>query len=139
MKVTSTQKPSVLVSSIALIIGIICICASAFGLFWLSKIIPGLYTLISENDYSFLKHTIIFHLLWLIFFFSLLMTGVKLIYSAINKKTTDLVPGTTLYFLGASLVVIGLFYLVTGEMVFAGISLIAGLLCIYFEGAYEIT
>ena len=55
-----------------------------------------------------------------------------------KKRSKDLVPGLTLYFLGASLVVIGLFYLVFQQYPHASIALIAGVLCIYLEGSTEI-
>lgn len=71
-------------------------------------------------------------------FISLLITGIKLLISALNKRTKDLVPGMPLYFLGASLVIIGLFYMVFGEYTYALISIIAGALCIYVEGTSEI-
>jgi len=73
-----------------------------------------------------------------VFFLSLLLTGIKLLISALNKRTKDLVPGVALYFLGASLVIIGLFYLVFGQFVYAVISIVAGTLCIYVEGTTEI-
>ncbi len=134
-----TMPASTLFSSITMLIGIVCICISAIGIFWLSKIIPGLYEAVVNDGYSFMKNSVIFHLLWLIFFISLFITGVKLIISAINKRTTDLVPGLTLYFVGASLVVIGLFYLIFQETTYALMAIIIGILCIYFEGAAEIT
>ena len=86
-----------------------------------------------------MKNSVVFHLLWLVFFASVLVAGIRLIISAVNKRTTDLVPGHSLYFVGASLVVIGLFYVVFQEMAYAAITIIAGILCIYFEGAAEIT
>ncbi len=136
---TTAPTASPLFSGITLLIGIICISAAAIGIFWISKILPGLYASLSEDGYSFMKNAIIFHAVWLVFFLSLLLTGIKLIISAINKRTTDLVPGLPLYFVGASLVVIGLFYLIFQQTTYAIIAIVAGILCIYFEGAVEIT
>ena len=134
----STANASSLFSGLTFIVGIICTGISAIGIFWLSKIIPGIYHTLAENGFSFMSNSILFHIIWVVFFLSLLLTGIKLLISALNKRTKDLVPGMPLYFLGASLVIIGLFYLVFGQFVYAVISIIAGTLCIYIEGTTEI-
>ena len=133
------SQASLLFSSLTLLIGILCVSAAVFGIFWLSKILPGLYTSVVGDGYAFMRNSVVFHLLWLVFFVGVLVVGIRLIISAIKKRTTDLVPGHSLYFVGASLVVIGLFYVVFEEMAYAAIAIIAGILCIYFEGAAEIT
>lgn len=138
-KQDSKTKASGLFSGITMLIGIICISAAVIGGYWLSKILPGLYSSIVDSGYSFMKNSVVFHLLWLVFFLSLLVTGVKLIISAVNKRTTDLVPGLPLYFAGASLVIIGLFYLVFQQIAYAITAIVVGTLCIYFEGTAEIT
>lgn len=135
----STPKASILFSAVTMLIGIVCISTSAVGIFWLSKILPGLYSSVVDNGYSFLKSSMVFHALWLIFFLSLLVAGIKLVISAVSKRTTDLVPGLSLYFVGVSLVIIGLFYIVFQQATYAVIAIIVGIVCIYFEGAAEIT
>ncbi len=129
---------SSLQTSLTYITGIICAVAALLGLFWIVRIVPGILHTLDENGFSFISNTILFHTLWLIFFISLLITGIKLFISAMKKRTNDLVSGSTLYFLGASLVVIGLFYLVFQEYTYALIAIIAGALCIYIEGTTEI-
>ena len=131
-------KASSLFSGMTFITGIVCTGIATIGIFWLSKIIPGIFQTLSENGFSFMSNTALFHMLWVVFFVSLLITGIKLLISALNKRTKDLVPGMPLYFLGASLVIIGLFYLVVGEYAYALISIVAGALCIYVEGTSEI-
>jgi hypothetical protein len=132
------SNASSLFSGMTFITGIVCTGTAAIGIFWLSKIIPGIFQTLSENGFSFMSNTALFHMLWVVFFISLLITGIKLLISALNKRTKDLVPGMSLYFLGASLVIIGLFYMVFGEYTYALISIIAGALCIYVEGTSEI-
>ena len=134
----NTSNATSLQSGVTFLIGIICTGAAAIGLFWLSKIVPGIYHTLSENGFSFMSNSIVFHLLWVVFFISLLVTGIKLVISALNKRKKDLVPGITLYFLGASLVVIGLFYLVFEQYAYAVISIIVGTFCIYIEGTTEV-
>ena len=138
MQDARSQSASLIQIGFTFIIGVICIGASAIGIFWLSKIIPGIYLTLSQNGITFMSNSILFHLLWAIFFLSLLVTGIKLLISALNKRNKDLVPGMTLYFLGASLVIIGLFYLIFEQYVYAIASIIAGAICIYLEGATEI-
>lgn len=139
----TSQNPdipaSTLFSGATMLLGILCTSAAAIGIFWLSKILPGLYETIVQDGQTFMKNSVVFHLLWLVFFLSLLVTGIKLVISALSKRTTDLVPGLSLYFVGASLVIIGLFYLVFQQAGSAVVAIIAGSLCIYFEGAAEIT
>lgn len=139
MQNTDTSlKATTLFSGLILIIGILSTGIAAIGMFWLSKIIPGIYHTLSENGVSFMSNSVIFHLLWVVFFLSLLITGIKLLISALNKRTKDLVPGVSLYFLGASLLIIGLFYLLFGQFIYALISIIAGVLFMYIEGTTEI-
>ena len=138
MKYSPKSSASSLQSGLTFIIGVICTSAAAIGLFWLSKIIPGIYHTLMQNGLSFMSNAILFHLLWAIFFLSLLITGIKLIISALKRRRKDLVPGITLYFLGASLVIIGLFYLVFEQYTYAIVSIVAGALCIYLEGITEI-
>ncbi|MEM7401201.1 MAG: hypothetical protein AAF304_04545 [Pseudomonadota bacterium] len=132
------SKSTPLLSGIAFFFGSICIGASVFGLFWLSRIIPGIYQTLTNNGFSFMSNSFLFHLIWAVFFISLLVTGIKLLISAIKKRNKDLVSGLTLYFLGASLVVIGLFYLIFQQYTYALITIIVGALCIYLEGATEL-
>ncbi|QMU60858.1 MAG: hypothetical protein GKR92_03775 [Gammaproteobacteria bacterium] len=134
----SNPKATTWFSGLIFILGIICTGIAAVGIFWLSKIIPGIYQTLAGTDFSFMSNSVVFHLLWVVFFLSLLMTGVKLLISALNKRTTDLVPGVSLYFLGASLLIIGLFYLLFGQLIYALISIIAGTFFIYVEGTTEL-
>jgi len=134
----TTSKATPLFSGMTFITGIICSGTAAIGMFWLSRIIPGIYNTLVANGFSFMSNTLLFHIIWAVFFLSLLITGIKLLISALNKKTKDLVPGVPLYFVGASLVIIGLFYLVFGQLISASISIVAGALCIYIEGTSEI-
>ena len=138
MQVTHPQSAKPLFSALTFIIGVICIAAAAIGIFWLSKIIPGIYHTLNQNGFSFMSNSILFHLLWLVFFISLLITGIKLLISGLKKRTRDLVPGITLYFLGASLVIIGMFYFVFEQYLYMAVSIIIGALCIFLEGATEI-
>ena len=135
---SSSQSANSLQSGLTFIIGIICTAVAAIGIFWLSKIIPGIYQTLTQNGFSFMSNSVLFHLIWAIFFINLLIAGFKLINSALNKRTKDLVPGLTLYFLGASLVIIGLFYLVFEQYTYAIAAIVTGALCIYLEGLTEI-
>ncbi len=132
------SKATPFFSGMTFITGVICTGTAAIGMFWLSRIIPGIYHTLSESGFSFMSNSFLFHIVWAVFFLSLLMTGIKLLISALHKKTKDLVPGVPLYFVGASLVIISLFYLVFGQFISAFISIFAGGLCIYIEGTSEI-
>ena len=126
-------------SLLTMLLGIAFTVCAAVGIFWLSRIIPGLYSSVQSSTYSFMHNSLVFHLVWLIFFISLLIAGVRLIVSALKKRTKDLVPGLSLYFAGASLVIIGLFYLLFQQTSYAIAAILAGCVCIYAEGSAEIT
>ena len=106
----SDQKATLLFTGLTFLAGIVCIAAAVIGIYWISRIIPGIYSTLSESGFLFMSNSLVFHIVWAIFFLSLLITGIKLTISALNKRTKDLVPGVSLYFLGASLVIIGMFY-----------------------------
>ena len=89
------------------------------------------------NDYG-LTSIAIHSLIWLIFFVSLAVAGLSLLRSGFRRKRHDLVPGPTLYFLGASLVVNGLFLLVVSEYIYAMVAISAGLLFLYLEHATQV-
>ena len=138
MDTTNKNQASRIFSGVTFLIGVVSIAVSILGLFWLSKILPGLLIAVTESGYSFMKNSVIFHVVWLVFFLSLVTTGVRLIISAIKKRSTNLVPGLSLYFVGAALVIIGLFYFVFQELIYAGAAIVVGVICIYFEGSVEI-
>ena len=82
MKNTDSNASSIF-SGITFITGIICTVAAAVGMFWLSRIIPGIFQTLSENGFSFMSNAALFHILWVVFFISLLITGIKLLISAL--------------------------------------------------------
>lgn len=132
-------EASKIFSLVTMLLGLAFIIGAALGIYWLSKLIPSLYTNLQSNDYSFMQNSLIFHLVWLFFFISILVAGVRLVVSALKKQTKNLVPGLSLYFAGATLVIIGLFYLLFQQTTYAVIAILTGSLCIYAEGSTEIT
>ena len=89
------------------------------------------------NDYS-LNSIALYMLIWLVFFVSLAIAGLSLLRSGFVRRKHDLVPGPTLYFLGASLVINGLYLLVVNQFAYAGIAIAAGLVFLYLEHATHI-
>ena len=89
------------------------------------------------KDYS-LNSIALHMLIWLVFFLSLTVAGFSLLRSGLKRRTHDLVPGPTLYFLGASLVVNGLFLLVVSQYLYAGIAIVLGSVFLYLEHATQV-
>lgn len=61
------SNASSLFSGMTFITGIVCTGTAAIGIFWLSKIIPGIFQTLSENGFSFMSNTALFHMLWVVF------------------------------------------------------------------------
>jgi hypothetical protein len=75
---------------------------------------------------------------WLVFAAALLVAGVSLVGGALRGVRSNLVRGPTLYILGASLGVIGLFLFFAREPASAVLALVAGLVLIVVEYRSEL-
>lgn len=119
------------------LIGLIALISSLVGLYFLVKVMFVTSDLNVINDSS--TGIFIFCVL-AIFFVSLLLTGLSLMYSGLTRKRYDVVPGLSLYVVGISLSVLGLYAIINSPFVLYGaIALIVGLALVYVEWASETT
>ena len=77
-------------------------------------------------------------LVWLLIFISGAITGIALVVSAIRRRRHNLVPGPTLYFLGAGLLFNGIILLADTAYFWAVSSVIAGAVLVYLESNTEV-
>lgn len=124
---------------IIFIIGAIILAAGAFTtkVAWhVLSIVYGDYNK-GESPYNFAS--LIYQALWLLVTLCILIVGVSLIRSALQRKEHDLIPGPTLYFLGLGLTVIGGYLILSGLTLEALASIVIGCLLIYWEWAYHVS
>ena len=74
-----------------------------------------------------------YYFAWLIFFGGLVAAGISLMVAAVQGRREDIVPGPSLYLMGAALLVAGMAQLLFGRVALAGVTALAGLLLMYVE------
>ena len=100
----------------------------------LAYLIPKLIS----GEYSYLFNLVLFQFMWAVFFVSLLVGGIKLIISGLQRRRHDIIPGLTLYFLGSALIVNGFLMLIYGHVLYAGIAILNGFIVVYIEWSTEV-
>ncbi len=86
-----------------------------------------------EGTRTFLTPLAIYHAVWLVFFLTLLAVGVSLMVSVIKGRSRDIVPGPSLYIMGTSLVIAGMFQLVFGNIELAAVTGLIGIVLMVVE------
>ncbi len=74
-----------------------------------------------------------YHFAWLVFFGALVAAGISLMAAAVQGRREDIVPGPSLYLMGAALLIAGMAQLLFGRAALAGLTGLAGLLLIFLE------
>lgn len=74
-----------------------------------------------------------YHLAWLVFFVSMIVIGVSLMVATIKGRSEDIVPGPSIYFMGAALLVVAMLQLMFGRPGLAAASAIAGVVLMVAE------
>ncbi len=98
----------------------------------------GAQVRVLSEQYDLSTHFTLQTLVWLLIFVSGAVTGIALVVSAIRRRPHNLVPGPTLYFLGAGLLFNGIILLADTAYVWAIGSLVAGAVLVYLESNTEI-
>ncbi len=125
-------------SRFILLFGLMLSITGAMGTIALSMMLLYILPKVASGDMPFFGGQALFQTMWAVFFISLFMTGVSLMISAARRKQRDLVPGLTLYFLGAALVINGLLLMTYAHFVFGLAAMAAGSLAIYLEWSIEV-
>ncbi len=127
---TSNSKITILGAIIAII--------GAAGILRISTMLAFLIPQMAEGNYPFFSHQVLFQIMWAVFAISLFITGISLIVSGVKNKRHDLVPGLTLYFLGASLMINGILLLVHGHTAYAAVAILIGAIVTFLEWNTEV-
>ncbi|HBS27675.1 MAG TPA: hypothetical protein DD827_11250 [Gammaproteobacteria bacterium] len=127
---TSNSKITILGAIIAII--------GAAGILRISTMLAFLLPQMAEGEFSFLSHQALFQIMWAVFAISLFITGISLIVSGAKNKKHDLVPGLTLYFLGASLMINGSLLFMYGHTLYAVVAILIGAIVTFLEWNTEV-
>lgn len=101
-----------------------------------SRALDHLRALLGEYDLA--VHLTLQSALWLVIFASGAAVGISLLLAGIRRRRSNLVPGPTLYVLGAGLVCNGLFMLADNAWGWSAFSLLAGAALIWLEGRLDL-
>ena len=128
----SSRRPAItLLGAILAILG-------AAAVLRISTMLAFLLPRLAEGELTFFSHQALFQAMWAVFAVSLLIAGVSLIASGVRGKRRDLVPGLTLYFLGASLAINGLLLLTYGHLLYGALAIAIGAVAILVEWGTEV-
>ena len=125
-------------SRFIIFIGALTATLGAAGVLAISPMLAYLIPKLTNGEYSYLFNLVLFQLMWAVVFVSLLVAGIKLIISGANRKRHDIIPGLSLYFLGAALMVNGFLMLMYGHAIYAGIAIFVGSIVSYLEWSTEV-
>lgn len=74
-----------------------------------------------------------YYFAWLVFFGGLIAVGISLVAAAMQGRREDIVPGPSLYLMGAALLVAGMAQLLFGRPGLAAATGLAGIVLMYVE------
>lgn len=135
---TVLEPASPMFSRLLILLGILAAIVAAVGTVLLGYMLGSALPAWLDGRLGFLTFQLLFQALWLLFFVSMFVLGLRLIRSGIDRRRKDIVPGLTLYFLGAALAAIGVMLFTFGNLA-AGVGLfLAGALAIYAEWSTEV-
>lgn len=92
----------------------------------------------ASGNYSVTSHQYLYEGLWLVFLVSLSVLGLSLVISGFQKRQHDIVPGPTLYLMGASLLGIALMMTMYGQVLHAVVAAMAGVTLMVIEWYYDV-
>jgi hypothetical protein len=125
-------------SRLIILLGIFAAIIGAAGGLGISPMLAYLIPKLMSGEYFYLFNLVLFQFMWAVFFVSLLVGGIKLIISGLQRKRHDIIPGLTLYFLGSALIVNGFLMLIYGHVLYAGIAILNGFIVVYIEWSTEV-
>ncbi len=91
------------------------------------------FSVSADGTRDFLTPMAIYHSVWLLFFLALLVTGISLIIAAIRGRSEDIVPGPSIYIMGTTMVIAGMFQLLFGNMELAAVTGLVGVVLMVVE------
>ena len=87
----------------------------------------------ADGERVFLTSMAFYYAIWIVFFMALLAAGISLMVAAIKGWSDDIVPGPSIYVMGTSLVIAGMFQLVFGNIELAAVTGLVGVVLMVVE------
>lgn len=131
LPVSETRAMTVLLRVLIGVIAVLLLVSGGFGLYLIINLL-----MLHPGDGSYLpggQKEVLFRILWGIVAAAFVATGVSLLSAAIWQRRTNMVPGPTLYVMGAALVIIGMFLCSDGGWFSGAIIAMAGLATMWLE------
>ncbi|MEM7281719.1 MAG: hypothetical protein AAF438_08835 [Pseudomonadota bacterium] len=99
----------------------------------MSKVLINDFSASDGGIQAYLTTFVVYHAMWWLFFASLAVVGLSLIQASFVGRRNNLVPGPTLYLLGATLIINGFFLLMFGQAGWAALAILSGVVFMYLE------
>lgn len=112
--------------------GVIAVVAGIIGAFANLRLLAGSVAAVPDFG-GLLAPMTAYYFAWLTFFGGLVAAGISLMVAAVQGRREDIVPGPSLYLMGAALLIAGMAQLLFGRSALAGLTGLAGLLLMYLE------
>ncbi len=129
----NNEKAPVGLRSASAIGGVVALVCGVLGVVQVSRILANDFAAIEGGVQAYLTTFVVYHGMWWLFFVSLTIVGLSLLQASVVGRRTNLVPGPTLYVLGATLIINGLFLAMFSEVLWAISAIVVGLVLMYFE------
>lgn len=118
------------------LIGLAGVGATAGGLlgaFANLRLVTQSFSQTADGARVFLTSMAVYYLIWIVFFLALLAAGISLMIAAMKGWSDDIVPGPSIYVMGTSLVIAGMFQLVFGDIELAAVTGLVGVVLMVVE------
>ena len=129
----NNEKAPTGLRSASAIAGVVALLCGVLGVVQVSRILANDFATIEGGVQAYLTTFVVYHAMWWLFFLSLSVVGLSLLQAALVARRTNLVPGPTLYVLGATLIINGLFLAMFGQVMWAIAAIAVGLVLMYLE------
>ena len=138
MTTLTDQPASPTFSRLLILLGVLAAVVGAVGTLLVAWMLGSMAPHWLDGRLAFFTYQLLFQALWLLFFVSMFVLGLKLIRSGRERRRHDVVPGLTLYYLGAALAMIGVMLVAFGNLAVGAALFVAGALAIYVEWSTEV-
>ncbi len=138
MSTIPDQPASPAFSRLLILLGVLATIAGAIGTLLVAWMLGAVIPRWLDGRFAYFTYQFLFQGLWLLFFVSMFVLGLKLIRSGREGRRHDVVPGLTLYYLGAALAMIGVMLVVFGSVAVGAALFGAGALAVYVEWSTEV-
>lgn len=100
--------------------------AGGIGIFLNLRLLAQDVAVAADGTRSLFAPMTAYHFAWLAFFAGMLSVGISLIAASIKGRSEDIVPGPSLYIMGAALLIAAMCQLLFGRPGLAAVSALAG-------------